>query len=84
MTRGLFEVDDAYEQSGIRLTKDIAQLKDSLKVQSGKEGKLNKQLSEMKKKKKETVKSQLLEMTKQKESTKSKCLELEVSNISLI
>ena len=69
---------------GFVLPRMSPQLKDSLKVQSDKEGKLNKQLSEMKKKKKETVKSQLSEMTKQKESMESKCLELEVSNVSLM
>lgn len=32
MTPSLFEVGDAHEHNDIRLTKEVAQLKDSLKV----------------------------------------------------
>lgn len=83
MTRGLFEVSDAYEQNEICLTKDVTQLKDSFNVHTDKAEELNKQLLEMKKQK-ETVESRLLEMKKQKEIAGSKCLELKMTIVGLI
>lgn len=79
MTRGIFEVGDAFEKNDARLTKDMNQLKDDLKVQTDKVEELNKQLSETKKQK-ETSVSQLSKMMKQKEIDKSKCSELEATN----
>lgn len=67
----------------IRLTKNVTQLKDSLKVQTNKAEKLNKQLLEMKTRE-ETAETHLLETKKQKETADSKCFELETTTASLI
>lgn len=69
MIRELFEVSDAYEQNEIRLTKDVTQWKDNLKVKTDKVEELNKQLSEVK---------------TQKETIKFKCLELETITSGLV
>lgn len=53
MTWGLFEVNDAYEQNEVSLTKDMTQFKNDLKVQTDKVKELNKQLSQMNKQKKD-------------------------------
>lgn len=81
--RRLFEVDDSYEQNKIRLTKDMNQLKDRLKVHIDKVEELNQKLLEMRKQK-ETVEPKLSEMKKQKEIVESKCLELETTTFSLV
>lgn len=44
MTRGLFEVGDAYEKNEVLLTKYMTRLKDDLKIHNYKVEKLNKQL----------------------------------------
>lgn len=49
MTWGLFEVDDAYEQNEIHLTKEVTQFKDNLKVQTNMVEDLKKQLLKVKK-----------------------------------
>lgn len=69
MTRGLFEVGDAYEKYKIHLTKEITQLKDILKIDNNNMEDLNKKTSKMK---------------KQKEAIESKCLELETTSVGLI
>lgn len=69
MTRGLFEVSDAYEQNEICLTKDVTQLKDSLKVHTDKVEDLNKIL---------------LEMNERKETAESKGLELKATTFGLV
>lgn len=83
LTRGLFEVGDAYEKNEDRLTKKKTQLKDDMKVQTVKVEELTMQLSEMKKEN-ESSESQLSEMTKQKEIAKSKCSDLEATNVHLV